>query len=244
MPTPSAMTFAATELVTAPPTEAATVFGSKVRTSNASATWLIITRSVPVKTSVLPGIHPAAAWVADQRLTIVRASCSACARLFMVILSSSRPRELAAVDADHHPADVLRGGRGEEGHHRGNLARPAVAVEGAFLHQPLPGHLVDREEARGDRPAGRNAVDGDVVGPRRGGREGGVGVARRLGDGVDGPGLAPVGARRAADVDDATVAALDHLPGHRAAAEDAGEQVAVEHGADIGDRHGEAVVAR
>src|SRR5262249_37401235 len=63
-----------------------------------------------------------------------------------------------------------------------------------------------------------------------------------FGDGVDSAVIAAETAGDRADRDDPAVLPLHHLRGHLLAAEDARKQVAIQHGADVGQRNADAIV--
>src|SRR5581483_2489665 len=148
----------------------------------------------------------------------------------------------ATVHAQHLAGDVAGRVGGEEGDGPGDLDRAAVALEGAALDHA---RLVDRaggDEAGRDDPARRDHVHADVVGTELGGQAARVLDDRRLGGRVHRPLGGADQAVHAGEVDDAPAAAVHHLRRDRPARVDAGPEVAVEHGADVGDRNEDGVV--
>src|SRR5690348_17065536 len=101
---------------------------------------------------------------------------------------------------------------------------------------------MDYQEAIRYGPSRRDTVDRYVVGTQLYRQAARVFVDGGFRHGVNGTIIAAEGASDGANGDDTTAFPRHHTGGHRAAAENAGEQVTIEHGADVGQRDADAIV--
>src|SRR5205823_14188217 len=111
-----------------------------------------------------------------------------------------------------------------------------------LLDQLFLFYVVDDEEALGHGPARRHAVDRHVVRPQLHRQAARVLVDGGLGDRVDHPVVAAEAAGDGADGDDAPGLAGHHLRRDLAAAEDGGQQVAVQHRLYVGQGNADGVI--
>ena len=120
--------------------------------------------------------------------------------------------------------------------------RPAISVQRALFDQFPLVNVVNNKKAIGHGPSRRDAVDGYVIGTQLHGQTACVLVDRRLGHRVDSSIVAAKGAGNRADGDDSALLSRHHARSYGTAAENAGQQVAIKYGPDVGEWDADTVV--